>query len=214
MCLIDYNTNLFIIRHGETDCNRDHIVQGRGVDVPLNQTGVLQAKALAYRIKNLSLDVFYSSTLLRARQTTKILLEGRNTRSVTYLRDLEEMSWGFYEGMPRSPELAKAFDEMKKAWQKGDYEYRIKEGETLVEVRERGISALNSIVNKHAGKKILLVSHGRFIRIILASVLENHDLSRMKNLKQDNTAFNHLIFGNGKYRAEKLQCIEHLENLQ
>ena len=126
------------------------------------------------------------------------------------MRDLEEMSWGIYEGMLLSEELKSAFREMRSVWAQGDYGFRIEQGETLLEVQERGISALNYIVNRHAGQKILLVSHGRFIRVLLASIMEDYDLSRMNELKQDNTAFNHIVFKNGRYRAENLQCVLHL----
>ena len=205
----ELETTLYIVRHGETECNRNHIVQGRGIDVPLNENGISQAKALA-RFKDWEVDVAYSSTLLRAKQTAKIFLEGKDNIPLAYLSDLEEMSWGIYEGMQQSEELKSAFKKMKSAWAQGDYAFRIEQGETLLEVQKRGVSALNYIVSRHAGQKILVVSHGRFIRVLLASLLEGYDLSRMKELRQDNTAFNHIVFNNGQYRAENLRCVLHL----
>jgi len=207
----DLETTLYVVRHGETEFNRNHMVQGRGIDAPLNEKGVSQAKALA-RFKDLVVDVAYSSTLLRAKQTARILLERKENIPLGYLRDLEEMSWGIYEGMSQSEELKSAFREMKNAWTQGDYGFRIEQGETLLEVQKRGVNALNYIVNRHAGQKILLVSHGRFIRVLLASILEGYDLSRMNELRQDNTAFNHIVFNNGRYRAENLQCVLHLSD--
>ena len=206
-------TTIYITRHGETECNRNSIVQGRGVDVPLNETGVLQAELLANRLKEQKIDEVYSSTLLRARQTANILVRERENNSITYLRDLEEMSWGEYEGMGRSDDMIAAFNEMKQAWAKRNYGYRIKGGETLLEVQKRGIQAFNSIVRRHTGKTILLVSHGRFIRILLASIVEGYTIDRMGALKQGNTAFNHLMFVDGLYQAEKLNCLDHLEGM-
>lgn len=205
----DLETTLYMVRHGETELNRNHIVQGRGVDVPLNENGVSQAMALA-RYKDWDVDVAYSSTLLRAKQTARIILDGKDNIPLAYLRDLEEMSWGIYEGMPQSEERKSAFEKMKNSWAQGDYGFRIEKGETLVEVQKRGINALNHIVNRHAGQKILVVSHGRFIRVLLASILKDYDLSRMKELRQDNTAFNHIVCKNGQFKAENLQCVLHL----
>ena len=211
---LDTKTNLFITRHGETDCNKNAVVQGRGVDVPLNQTGIAQAEALAHKLKQFNIDEVYSSTLLRAKQTAKIIAKRNDKNAITYLRDLEEMSWGFYEGMQLSPELIAAFDEMKQAWSSGNYEFRIKGGETLNEVLERGTNALKAIIDKHVGKNILIVSHGRFIRILLASIMDGYNLGRMGELRQENTAFNHLILTNGRYKPVKINCIDHLDGMR
>lgn len=211
---LETSTTLLITRHGETECNKNSIVQGRGVDVPLNQTGISQAEALAHRLKRFDVDEVYASTLLRAKQTAKIIAKGIENNAVTYLNDLEEMSWGVYEGMKLSSELITAFDEMKQAWKNGDYHFRIKGGETLNEVLVRGTRALNFIVEKHAGKNILIVSHGRFIRILLASIMEGYNLGRMGELKQGNTAFNHLILTDGRYKPVILNCIDHLDGVQ
>ena len=136
----------------------------------------------------------------------------RGNDSSVFLRDVEEMSWGIYEGMPRNTRLTQAFGEMKEAWAAEDYEFRIQGGESVLDVQKRGVRALNYIVHRHTGKNILVVSHGRFIRILLSTILVGYNLSRMKDLKQDNTAFNQLVFSDGSYRAEKLKCIDHLTN--
>ena len=73
----DLETTLYVVRHGETEFNRKRMVQGRGIDAPLNEKGVSQAKALA-RFRDWDVDVAYSSTLLRAKQTARIFLEGKD----------------------------------------------------------------------------------------------------------------------------------------
>lgn len=203
-------TTLFIIRHGETEFNRKQIVQGRGVDAALNPTGIQQAKTLAQRLSEFNIDVIYASTLLRAKQTANLLIPARKCTPITLLRDLEEMSWGVYEGQARSHKLSNAFDEMKREWRAGNYGYRIEQGETLLEVQKRGVRAIEYIVEKNAGKNILMVSHGRFIRILLATILDEYELGTMSDIRQYNTAFNHIVFTNKRYKAKTLNCIRHL----
>ena len=59
----DAATHLYIVRHGETDFNREGIVQGRGVNTALNELGRQQAAALARRFAPIPLDRIYSSPL-------------------------------------------------------------------------------------------------------------------------------------------------------
>ena len=207
-------TTLYLVRHGETEYNRQHMVQGRGVDAPLNEKGILQAKALAKNLQGKSIDVTYSSTLLRAKQTSEILIQELPHKTLICLRDLEEMSWGIYEGRARSTELDKAFGEMKAEWAKGNYAFKLKEGESLMEVQERGVRALNYIVSKHQGQHILIVSHGRFIRILLSAILDDYNLEGAKDVQQHNTALNHLIYNNDDYQSKTLNCIDHLVGIQ
>ena len=86
---------IYIVRHGETEKNRQKVLQGRS-DVPLNQTGIEQAEALSGRMRGVSFDKVYSSPLSRAIETAKILAPGKEI-----LTDdrLIEMDYGPYEGM-------------------------------------------------------------------------------------------------------------------
>ncbi|MEZ4699528.1 MAG: histidine phosphatase family protein [Rhodothermales bacterium] len=204
-------THLFLVRHGETDFNRQRIVQGRGVDVPLNETGRLQAGALARRAATLELDAIFASTLTRAGETADIVAEAVGAAQVHRLSDLEEMSWGVYEGRPRSPELKLAFREMRDRWGAGEYDYAVEQGESVYDVQRRGLAAIHHIVQAHPGQRVLVVTHGRFLRIILASLLPEYGLAQMEKLDHRNTALNHLVLVDGRFEAQVLDCVVHLE---
>ncbi len=204
-------THLFLVRHGETDFNRQRIVQGRGVDIPLNELGRQQAAALARRAAGLGLDAIFSSTLLRAAETARIVAAATGRTEIYQLADLEEMSWGVYEGKPRSPERSEAFREMRRRWGNGDYDYAVEQGESVYEVQRRGLSAIHQIVTAHAGQRVFVVTHGRFLRIILASLLPEYGLAHMEKLDHRNTAVNHLVFVEGRFEARFLDSIDHLE---
>ena len=203
-------THLYLVRHAETDYNRNKIVQGRGVDVPLNELGLSQASELARRFQSIQLDAIYSSTLIRAVQTAK-LIAGYHQVPLIQMRDLEEMSWGIYEGRARSPELIEAFKKMKDEWGNGNYAYGVEAGESILDVEERGLRAVNYIARKHIGDHVVLVAHGRFLRVILASILDGYGLKRMEEFDMQNTSFNHLIFHEGRFEAKVLQSTTHLD---
>ena len=83
---------LYIIRHGKTDWNVLHKLQGR-TDVPLNDEGRRMAEAAREEYRDVHFDVCFCSPLVRARETAEILLRGR---------DVPEMSFGSYEGQENS----------------------------------------------------------------------------------------------------------------
>ena len=88
---------LYIMRHGKTEWNELHKLQGR-TDIPLNNEGKQMAKNAGEKYKDINFDVCYCSPLIRAKETAKLVLEGRNV-PIIYDDRLREMSFGIYEGM-------------------------------------------------------------------------------------------------------------------
>ncbi|MCR4991162.1 MAG: histidine phosphatase family protein [Lachnospiraceae bacterium] len=91
---------LYIIRHGRTDWNDLHKLQGR-TDVPLNESGRSMAREAAVKYRDVHFDICYCSPLVRAKQTAEILLEGRDV-PIVFDDRLKEMSFGSYEGIENS----------------------------------------------------------------------------------------------------------------
>jgi broad specificity phosphatase PhoE len=101
---------IYIIRHGQTDLNSKHVLQGQS-DHPLNEVGERQAQEAALLIGNVSFAKVYSSPLTRALQTARIAAPGV---PVVVDRRLIEMDYGPYEGMDLknpSPEMAEFFSD-------------------------------------------------------------------------------------------------------
>lgn len=203
-------THLFLVRHGETDFNLKGIVQGRGVNTSLNETGINQAQMLAERMKSEKLDVIYSSPLTRAFQTAKCVAEACGIADIPTDPGFEEMSWGVFEGQSQSEELKNAFDDMKRRWHDGEHDFRVEKGESLREVQTRGVKAIEQVIAAETGKRVLIVAHGRFLRILLASLLEEYGIKRMEELSHTNTGVNYLVHEGGKFEAEFLNCTQHL----
>ena len=73
---------LYILRHGKTDWNAAHKLQGK-TDIPLNEEGINMAHDAAKECRDIHFDVCYSSPLIRAKQTAEIVLEGRDIPIIT-----------------------------------------------------------------------------------------------------------------------------------
>ena len=88
---------LYIVRHGETDWNRQKKVQGH-TDIPLNEYGRHLAEETAEGMKDIPIDIGYTSPLKRARETAEIILKGRNIPLLDEPR-IQEIGFGIYEGI-------------------------------------------------------------------------------------------------------------------
>lgn len=204
------STVLYFVRHGETEYNRRNIVQGGGIDSTLNATGRAQAEALARRLEPVAVDAMYSSTLRRAKQTAAILARPHEPVSRTYLRDLEEMAWGIYEGEPPSPEREASMEAVKAAWRDGAYERPVEGGESIQDVQHRARRAVRHILAREGGRTALVVTHGRYLRVLLATVLDDYGLQHMDELDHSNTCVNRVVYRDGRFEADLLNCTAHL----
>ena len=156
-------TTILLVRHGETDWNRDARIQGQA-DPPLNERGREQARALARRLRRERLDAVYASDLERARETAEILA-ARLGMPVVVDPAFRELAFGSWEGhtvadvQARWPERAARWLETgEPAWE---------DGETHEELRRRVRAAVARLAATHAGGQVLLVAHGGPIRALL-----------------------------------------------
>jgi probable phosphoglycerate mutase len=207
------DTHFYFVRHGETEYNRRRIVQGSGIDSELNPHGRTQVSALAGRLSEVAFDAIYASPLQRTRQTTAIIAERQRDVPIQYLADLEEMAWGVYEGEPPSPERNRELDAIKQRWRNGAFDERIEGGESIRDVETRARRAVDQILDDGSGRTVLVVTHGRFLRITLASILEDYDLHQMHQIPHSNTAVNRVVHDGARFTADLINCTAHLESL-
>lgn len=146
---------LLLVRHGETDWNREGRVQGHS-DVPLNDTGRAQARALAARLAAERVDAVYASDLRRARDTACEVARASG-HPVTTTPDLREKHFGSWEGLTRDEILSRDPDALSGPW--GD-------GETRDEMADRVLHALREIAARHEGETVVVVSHGGPLRAV------------------------------------------------
>lgn len=205
-------TTLYFVRHGETEYNRLRIMQGRLIDSTLNATGRSQAEALARRLADVRFDVIISSALRRAIETADAVARRHGSVARKRLPDLDEMNWGILEGKPWSDRLAATIEDVNVQWAQGRYDYRIGRGESILDVQARAVRAVDHILDRHAGENVLVITHGRFLRVLLATVLDC-GLERMDDFRHANTGVNILTHFDGRFEYSLLNCTEHLEAL-
>ncbi|KNE65551.1 hypothetical protein AMAG_11161 [Allomyces macrogynus ATCC 38327] len=165
---------LILCRHGETALNAAHVLQGSGVDAPLNDRGLKQADALGERLASEPVDWVVSSHLLRARQTADAIAKYHPEALRSSYPDLREISWGDLEGT-KVPDLK----EMHAAWNSGDFDYALPNGESPNVVSKRSIAqlmeiaatALDRAAKEQCTVTVAIVIHGRLLRIMLAQLL-------------------------------------------
>lgn len=178
---------LLLIRHGETDWNKEGRTNGQ-TNTSLNERGIVQAKKLSLKLKEYHPDIahIYSSDLDRAyctAQETACVLE----LEITKLPQLKEMKYGEAEGKARNENTIaneKRIEELKLQYptRKERWDLRLfPEAETYNEVLERAKSALLTIAEAHPGEKIAVFSHGRLIKTILSDILDSEDAPSLPN---------------------------------
>lgn len=150
-------THFWLVRHGQTDWNAARRYQGQA-DIPLNETGINQAKALAQQIAAQKFDAIYASDLVRASKTAAILAEPLGLPVKIDVR-LREICQGIWEGMSLDEVQEKYAEDFKRGAEDPAFS-RAPGGESVAEVTERMAEAANEITQRHTGGKILLVSHG------------------------------------------------------
>lgn len=155
-----------LIRHGETDWNRNRRLQGR-TEIALNDTGVRQVHAAGTRLSQVEgWQAVYTSPLLRARQSAQIIAQQLNLAKVTVAEELIERFFGGAEGMP--------VEEANRRWP----DFEIPGAEPLKDLRERAGSFFERMLNTRPGA--VLVAHGALIRNGLIHVT-GADIPRIAN---------------------------------
>ena len=150
-------TTLILIRHGETEWNREGRVQGH-LDSALTSDGIAQACACAIRLQSESIDHIIASDLPRARRTADILNAARNL-PIRFEAALRERSFGIGEGKTYE-ELDAMHPELFSRSRATDPDFAIGGGESRRQFHQRVTGMLAQIVDEHADKRILVVTHG------------------------------------------------------
>lgn len=169
--------HLILIRHCETLWNAEHKLQGQ-VDIPLNERGREQARALAKDLSSETFHGIYASHLMRAYETATIISEHHDL-DVTADPELQEGYYGEAEGMhmdtyhEKYKEAKEAYDLLSRAEKlKGTI---VPDAETRLAIINRVTTALFRLSEKHPGERILVVTHGGVLRSLLMFLSEEFD---------------------------------------
>lgn len=184
---------LLLIRHGQTNENKDDIVQGQSCGI-LNHTGIKQAELLAEYLKDLPIDAIYCSDMQRTKDTLKPILNYHKC-PVNYVAELREKSFGIFE-MQNSQTYYQAVSESGLS----KITYCPPNGESFIQMQERVSKFWHALKNTYKtapendNPKILCCAHGGTIRCFLALLkimtLEKALLTTINNTSITTIEFN------------------------
>jgi probable phosphoglycerate mutase len=161
---------LLLVRHGETDWNREGRFQGQ-IDIPLNATGLAQADAARAFLAPVPVQRAYSSDMARPLRTAELILSCHPGVPLTTTRGLREIGHGLWEGRLES-EIAAGWPQLLADWKRLPHTVQMPEGETIGEVWDRSLATWNRIVHGLDDEETaLVVAHDAVNKTILCALL-------------------------------------------
>ena len=161
---------LLLVRHGETDWNRQGSFQGQ-IDIPLNPHGLAQAEAARAFLAPIPLQRAYSSDMARPLRTAEVILGSHPGVPLTTTRGLREIGHGLWEGRLES-EIAAGWPDLLAAWKRSPETVQMPEGETITGVWDRSLAAWNRIAAGLGPQETaLVVAHDAVNKTILCALL-------------------------------------------
>lgn len=191
---------ILLIRHGQTDWNVEKRIMGDR-PIGLNEAGRKQIEILAQYLKGHSLDKIYTSPHLRAQETAKIIAGEREVELVeaSSLREIEHGEW-----------VGKTFSEIRALPNYVPYYHQPhlpmgSTGESLEEVKKRGVEFVEKIRKDNKAGRFALVSHADWIKCVLVHYMKM-PLTQLAQFRIDNGSISYLHFDE---KQERVICVNH-----
>lgn len=198
-------TTLYLVRHGKTAWNAQKRWQGH-MDVPLEESGIQQARRLADYLRRHSLAAVYSSDLQRARLTAEIIAAPHGLPVQQDIR-WREMHIGILQGLTHDEivsQHADEFQQLSENW----FDHEIQGGESRRQMQGRIITALQEMQAQTEGSA-LVVSHGGTIRVLLRTLFPEHEGARHAPI--ENTSLTTLRLTDAGWELVGLSETPHLQ---
>jgi len=199
---------LYIVRHGQTELNRQGIVQGRGMNTDLNDEGRKQAAQFFDAYKDVAFDKIYISELKRTQQSIQQFID----LGIPYekLEGLDEMAWGVLEGTESTPENRAAFLQAIREWVAGNLDVSLEGGESPNQVKVRQEKAITTILSHPEEETVLICMHGRAMRLLLCWIT-GHPLTEMETYPHQNLILYKLTYDGDKFEIIDFNNAQHLK---
>ena len=199
-------TEIILIRHGETEWNSQKRMQGHS-NSDLSSVGQAQIQALGQWMKNVPFDHIYSSDSLRAKHTAEAITQFSGHKLKIDLR-LREKNLGVFEGLT-SEEARERHPEVFRLFKTAGSKYVIDEGESTQQLQDRALEIVNEIRIKHPQERVLFVTHGGFIRVVMKHSL-GLSLETPTRFLIRNTGVFRLVWED-KWLVSQMGGVSHLE---
>ena len=177
---------IYFVRHGETECNSKNLIQGRGVDAPLNALGHQQAEAFYQHYKHIPFDKVYTSSLQRTHQSMAPLLKSGIPHEI--IDGFDEMDFGIMEGKEMFDSTGTfTLKSLLEQWKNNEGDAKAEQGESPNEVLQRMKDALETVLSRKQEANVVVCMHGRALRILMCYLL-NLPISNMEKYFHANLA--------------------------
>ena len=199
---------LLLVRHGETQWNKESRFQGIR-DIPLNENGKVQGGKAKDFLKDVPIDFAVTSSMSRPKETAEIILENHPNVTLETTSELIEICHGLWEGKLES-EIEAGFPGMLQQWKDAPETVQMPEGENLQHVWDRAISAWHKIVEQHGNSERpltgIVVAHDAINKVIVCYLLGLKP-ANFWNIKQGNGAVTVIDYPQGASGKPVLQAI-------
>lgn len=196
---------LILIRHGETLWNKEGRVQGSS-DVELNETGLEQARRLAFSLQGEPIGTVHTSPLKRAFRTAEII-NSFHSKRIEVHSDLVEMDQGDFEGVSFKELMAGEKDFLRR-WISDPASVRMPRGESLADVQNRAWRPIEKMIA--VGENALVVAHNFTIAAILCR-FRNISLNEFRSVCVDNASKTLIRIEDGHTSIETINDVSHLK---
>ena len=191
-------TELFLIRHAQTDFNRQKQYCGFS-DVSLNDAGIKQARCLKVKIPALKIDVLFCSPLKRTKQTADILFP---KKKAIFEPRLKELNFGKWEGL-KYKEIMEKYGTAYSKWISDPFNLHPPQGESLLDLQKRCVNFLEFVLKNFKHKKIGIISHAGPIKIMLLYI-KKRGQEKFWDIPVENTIIYRLRFRDVKLKKHEV----------
>lgn len=202
-------TRVCIIRHAETDWNKAQRIQGQ-IDIPLNETGHVQALAMAYNAAHHAFATIYSSDLQRASQTAAALAQ-REQHEVRIRPDLRERHYGIFQGVVKD-EAGEQLPAANARYLARDLHYDFEHGESLLAFAQRVLAAFDWLRKHHQNEQIAVVSHAGVLDVMYRQATGRR-LEAPRDFMVPNCALNWFRYEGGRWHVDHWDDHHHLKQV-
>ena len=200
-------TRVFIVRHGQTEWNRDERFRGT-IDVPLNDVGLAQARAAAQQLAaERDVVAVYSSPRARAWRTAEPIA-GAFDLPVQPLAGIDDLNFGEWQGLTPA-EVEQRWPELYRRWLLAPHTIRFPGGENLEALRARSLAALEEVVTRHDGHCVVLATHKVVCKVLISAAI-GLDNAHYWQIEMDNAGFSLLEHEDGRCVLRRLNDTCHL----
>jgi broad specificity phosphatase PhoE len=187
---------IFVVRHGETEGNKNRIYRGRW-DLPHTENGDRQVKLAGKALGGIELYHIYSSPLMRAKQTAFALASAQQTVELQEVEALTDIDYGTWTRQSDA-QVRETVPELHRQWREAPHTIRFPDGEALSDVRARIEPFLAGVVERHPDQNIALASHRVPIKVLLCVALGLDDAS-FWSLQVDPASISGLACRDGRF---------------